>query len=541
MGISLGRHARRTLCAWTLGALTLTGVAAVIAEPVLAQTSGGVLKVSNPANPSSLSIHEEASITTVQSSMAVFNNLVLFDPANKRNSPEAIIPDLAESWAWDASATKLTFKLRSGVKWHDGKPFSSKDVQCTWNRLLGKEEYFRKNPRRIWWDNLKEVTVNGDTEVTFHLERPQPALLSMLASGMSPVYPCHVAAKDMRTAPIGTGPFKIIEFRSNEVVRLGKNPDYWKTGRPYLDGIEMRVIPNRSTRVLALTAGELHMTSTGDISVPVMKDIAGSAPHIVCKLGPTNVSSNVLINSAKPPFDNAKVRRAVMLGLDRQGFIDIMSHGQSSISGVMMALPEGNFGMPKEVIEKITGYGGTLESRQAEARKLMEELGYGPTKRLKIKVSTRDFSSYKDPAVILVDQLNKINFDAELEIIELTIWFGRAGRQDFAIAFNLTGSAIDDPDVTMTENFACKSENNFTKYCNPEVDKLLAAQSAERDPEKRKKLVWEIERVLAEEISRPIYSHGRAAQCMQPHVKGYVRQENSIYNHWRLEQVWLEK
>ncbi len=171
----------------------------------------------------------------------------------------------------------------------------------------------------------------------------------------------------------------------------------------------------------------------------------------------------------------------------------------------------------------------------------MEGLGYGPNKRLKIKVSTRDFSAYKDPAVILVDQLNKIWFDAELEIIESTVWFGRAGRQDYSIAFNLSGMAIDDPDVTITENFACNSDNNFSKYCNPQVDKMLAAQSAERDPEKRKKMVWEIERVLAEDIARPIYSHGRAAQCWQPSVKGYVRQENSIYNHWRLEQVWLER
>ncbi len=522
------------------------GVAVVafasVTLPAAAQKSGGTLRVSNPANPSSMSIHEEASITTVQSVMAVFNNLVLFDPAVARNSPESIVPDIAKSWAWDASGTKLTFTLNTGIKWHDGKPFSAKDVQCTWHRLIDKEPgFFRKNPRRIWWDNLKDVTVNGDAEVTFHLERPQPALLSMLASGMSPVYPCHVAAKDMRTNPIGTGPFKFVEFRSNEAVRLARNPDYWKPGRPYLDAVEHRVIPNRSTRVLALSGGELDMTSTGDISVPVMKDIAASSPQIICKLGPTNVSSNVLINSSKPPFDNAKLRRAVMLGLDRQGFIDIMSHGHSSISGVMMALPEGNFGMPQDVIEKLPGYSGTLEQRLAAAKKLMEELGYGPNKRLKIKVSTRDFSSYKDPAVLLVDHLNKLYFEAELEIIESTIWFGRAGRQDFTIAFNLSGVAIDDPDVTITENFSCKSENNFSKYCNPEVDRMLAAQSSERDVGKRKKMVWEIERVLAEEIARPVYSHGRAAQCWQPAVRGWVRQENSIYNHWRLEQVWLDK
>ena len=137
--------------------------------------------------------------------------------------------------------------------------------------------------------------------------------------------------------------------------------------------------------------------------------------------------------------------------------------------------------------------------------------------------------------------MNKLNFDAELEIIDSSQWFGRAGRQDYSIAFNLSGVAIDDPDVTITENFACKSENNFSKYCNPAVDRMLVAQSSERDADKRKQMVWEIERVLAEEIARPIISHGKAAQCWHPTVKDFVRQENSIYNHWRLEQVWLDR
>ena len=171
------------------------------------------------------------------------------------------MPELAESWAWDAAKTKLTFKLRQGVKWHDGKPFTAKDVQCTWNKLTGKDtDDFRKNPRAIWWQNLKEVTVNGDYEATFVLNRPQPSFLSLFASGYTPVYPCHVSTKDMRTNPIGTGPFKFVEFKRGESVKFVRNPDYWKKGKPYLDGIEWKVIENRSTRILAFVAGEFDMT-----------------------------------------------------------------------------------------------------------------------------------------------------------------------------------------------------------------------------------------------------------------------------------------
>ena len=226
--------------------VTLTFATTSLALPALAQKQGGTLRIYHRDNLPSASIHEEATISTVQPFMGAFNNLVVFDHTKPVNAPETIVPDLAESWAWDAGKTKLTFKLRQGVKWHDGKPFTAKDVQCTWNKLTGKDpDDFRKNPRAIWWHNLKEITVNGDREVTFVLNRPQPSLLSMFASGYSPVYPCHVSTKDMRTNPIGTGPFKFVERKRNETMNFVRNPDYWDKGKPYLNAIEWRIIPNR--------------------------------------------------------------------------------------------------------------------------------------------------------------------------------------------------------------------------------------------------------------------------------------------------------
>jgi len=96
----------------------------------------------------------------------------------------------------------------------------------------------RVDPRKSWYDNLADVTVNGDHQVTFYLKRPQPSFLSLLASGWSPVYPCHVSPRDMRSHPIGTGPFKFAELKPNEVIRVTRHLDYWKPDRPYLDGIE---------------------------------------------------------------------------------------------------------------------------------------------------------------------------------------------------------------------------------------------------------------------------------------------------------------
>src|SRR5260370_6091576 len=208
--------------------------------------------------------------------MAVFNNLVLFDPNEKVNSPDHIVPDLAESWAWNDDKTKLTFKLRQGVKWHDGKPFTSADVKCTWDALMGKGDekldLIRKSPRKIWYINLKDVTTNGDNEVSFNLGRPQPSFLIMLAGGYSPVYSCHVPGRDMRSKPIGTGPVKVVEFKRNESIKLVKNPDYWKQRLPYRDAIDWTIVPNRSTRLLAFGAFEHDRTVDSHGTFPPLTD-----------------------------------------------------------------------------------------------------------------------------------------------------------------------------------------------------------------------------------------------------------------------------
>src|SRR5262249_29738511 len=166
-----------------------------------------------------------------------------FDQAEKQNSLAAVRPELAERWAWDDSGTRLSFVLRPGVQWHDGKPFTARDVVCTWNLLLERSaDKLRINPRRHWYLNLAEVTADGDLAVTFHLKQPHPAFLALLASGFSPVYPCHVPAKEMRQKPIGTGPFKFVDFQPNKHIRLTRNPNYWKPDRPRLDGIEHTII-----------------------------------------------------------------------------------------------------------------------------------------------------------------------------------------------------------------------------------------------------------------------------------------------------------
>jgi peptide/nickel transport system substrate-binding protein len=517
-------------------------LASLGAEPAFAQKSGGILRVHQWDNPPSLSIHEEATYSTVVPMMGVFNNLVMYKQDEPQNSMRSIVPDLATDWSWSEDGTELSFKLRHGVKWHDGRQFSAADVKCTFDLLLGKSaEKLRINPRKTWYRNLEEVTAKGDDEAIFHLRRPQPALIALLASGYSPIYPCHVSPRDMRTHPIGTGPLKLAEFKPNELIRVVRNPDYWKSGRPYLDGIEYTIVPNRSTAILAFTAGKFDITWPYIVTVPLLRDIKNQAPQAICELRTTNGSNNLLVNHDKPPVDNADLRRAMALTLDRKAFIDILSEGQAKIGGAMLPPPEGLWGMPPELLKTLPGYDPDVQKNRAAGREIMEKLGYGPDRRLKIKVSTRNLSSYRDPAVILIDQLKEIYIDGELDTVETANWHAKVTRKDYSVAANGTGGGVDDPDQQFYENYACGSDRNYSGYCNRELDKEFDRQSAEADQEKRKKLVWEIGRKLQEDGARPIIFHGIAATCWQPHVKGLTMMVNSIYNGWRFEDVWLDQ
>jgi peptide/nickel transport system substrate-binding protein len=517
-------------------------IVSLLTAPAWAQKAGGVLKVHHQDSPASMSILEEATYSTVVPMMGVLNNLVLFKQDEPQNSMQTIVPDLATSWSWSEDGTELSFKLRQGVKWHDGKPFTAADVKCTFDLLLGKSaEKLRVNPRKAWYRNLEEVTTKGDDEATFRLHRPQPALIALLASGYSPIYPCHVSPRDMRSHPIGTGPFKFAEFKPNELIKVVRNPDYWKPGRPYLDGIEYTIVPNRSTAILAFTAGKFDMTWPYVVTIPLLKDIKDQAQQAICELRTTNGSTNLLVHRDKPPFDNADLRRAMALTLDRKAFVDILTEGQAKIGGAMLPPPEGLWGMPPELLKTLPGYDPDVQKNRAAAREIMEKLGYGPDKRLAVKVATRNIATYRDPAVILIDQLKDIYIDGELDTVETANWHVKVTRKDYTVALNATGGGVDDPDQQFYENYACGSDRNYSGYCNPELDKQFDRQSAEADQEKRKKLVWDIDRKLQEDGARPIILHGKQATCWQPHVKGLTTMVNSIYNGWRFEDVWLDR
>jgi peptide/nickel transport system substrate-binding protein len=524
----------------SLVAITALLAMIVISHTAAGQKSGGILRTYDPDSPGGMSLLEEATVFAIGPLSGVFNGLTLFDQHVPQNSLASIVPDLATSWSWNADGTELTFTLRQGVKWHDGQPFSASDVNCTWDLRMGTgPQQLRINPGKSFWYNLASVTANGDREVTFRLNTPQPAFPIVLAGAV--IYPCHVSPAQMRQHPIGTGPFKFVEFKPNEDIKVVRNPDYWKQGRPYLDGIEYTIIKDPSTATLAFTAGEFDLTFPYSLTIPLMKNIESQMPRAICEMDTgEGINRHLLINYHKPPFDNPQLRQAMTLALDRKAFVDIVTQGYGQIGGVLQPPPGGLWGLTPEQVRELPGYGSDVEKNRAEARQIMQQLGYGPDKRLNITVTARNLQYYRDPAVLLIDQLKQVYIDGELELVDTPQYFPKIMRKDFTVALNLQTSG-PDPDPTLKLFYGCGSSLNWDGYCNADVDKLIELQSREGDATRRKNVLMEIEHRLAADNARPILFYARGGTCRQPYVKGLTLMANSLFTGWRLEDVWLDK
>ncbi len=536
---------RRSWVILVLGGLALAALVAVGLAPAVAQTpkSGGVLNVSQREDlPQGFAIHETATISTVWPAMPCFSNLVLFDPLKKTESVDTIVGELAEKWSWQDNFRNLVFFLRKDVRWHDGKPFTAKDVKFTFDMVRAAPDAsakLRLNPRKDWYANVEAIEAPDPHTVVFRLKRPQPSLLLMLASGYSPVYAAHVPPASYRTGCTGTGPFKVKEWRKGEFVEYVKNPDYFVKGRPYLDGLKYVVIVERGTRVAALQAGQVDAAFPGETSKTAAEQLKKAVPRLVVTPYSENVNNNIIMNVKKPPFDNVKVRLAVSHAIDRRALIDAVHQGGAMIGASLAPRPHGVWGLIDKDLLALPGLGKPVDDK-AKARKLLAEVGITPQSPLRVEIVTRAIAIYVDMASFVINELKQVGIEATLKQIESAQWHAMATRGDYQIGANLTGIGPDDPDANFYENYGCGSPRNYSQYCSEEAMKMIDAQSQELDPKKRLAMVHAIQKKLEDDAARPMLNWRLDYYTVWPHVKNLIPHQ-SIYNFGRMQEVWLDK
>ena len=502
---------------------------------------GGVLTSMVPEDPpQGFNVHESSTISVVWPSSPCFSNLVIFDPAKRLETAEGLLPELAEKWSWQDNYRNLVFFLRKNVKWHDGQPFTSRDVKFTFDLVREAPESAQKlrvNPRKDWYSNVEAIEAADPHTVVFRLKRPQPGFLTLLASGQSPIFPAHVPIVEQRTRCVGTGPFRLKEWRRNEYVEYVRNPDYFVPGRPYLDGLRYVIITERGTRALALQAGRIDAASPGDITVNIAGQIKTAVPSMVVQEVGSGVVNNILMSHTKPPFNDPKLRRAVSLALDRAAFIKSVANGGGMIGGAMAPPPIGSWGITQK---DLTAIQGPPEAGKTQARKLLAELGYGPGKPLKVDAITRTLASYIDLSGWVIGELKAVGIDVNLKPLDPVQWYNALTRREFTLGIAVSGIGLDEPDAVLVENFTCNSVRNYINYCNEPLGALIEKQSSELDPKKRRAQVADILKRLEAEAARPVVAWLMSPYVHWPHVKGLTA-HHSIYNFGRMQDVWVDR
>ncbi len=507
------------------------------AKPVGQPRSGGELNFVVGAEPPSLDGHRETTFALIHPTAPHYSLLIKFNP---EKYPE-VAPDLAESWEISPDNLTYTFKLRDGVRFHDGSPCTSRDVKASYDRIVNPPEGI-VSTRKVQYSAIESIEAPDPRTIVFKLKYPSAAMLSLLASRWNWIYSADKLAADQRWYEknvMGTGPFKFVEYVSGSHWIGQKNPDYFLPGRPYLDGYRATFIRETSAQVAAVRGGRAQVEFRG-FTPPARDDLVRAlGDQITVQESPWILSLIVAFNTEKKPFDDPRVRKALSLALDRWEGSEALSRITFVKPIGTLVRPGGPFHRPESEMIKLAGFSRDGNAAKEEARRLLREAGVPDGFSFTLK--NRDTPNpYEPTGVFLVDQWRKIGLNVTNLPQENAAYDGDKRSGNYDVSLDFIADYIDEPDVQLAKFIsASRSPANYGRYNDPELDRLYDAQSRETDPRKRNQLVWQLEdRVIDEMVyTFPIIWWQRIV----PHrseLQGYTVTPSHYVNQ-DLTHVWL--
>lgn len=449
---------------------------------------------------------------------------MLYDPLFTFDKDMNVIGNLAESWKFSDDAKALTIILRKGVKFHDGSSFTSLDVKASIERILDEKT---GASARSSLSSITSIDTPDDFTVVLSLKAPNAALPTALtALGTSILSKTWLdSGKDPAKEENGTGAFKLANWETDKVIHLVKNKDFWLAGKPYLDGIEFRIIPDESSIVAALRAKQVDFSVIGDPRIGLQ--ISNDAELQVWKSATLNF--NVLqLNADKDVFKDVRVRQAISCAIDRQEVLDTASLGDGKVTSPATAP---FFAAPLDTLF-------CYKKDEVKAKSLLAEAG-NPTVKFTAMVTTGESPVAVNQAQNIQAQLKKVGIEMEIETLELQIYVDRwlAGDFEAVIAYN---GASPDADVTFYRYWNSTGNLNLVAgWRDPEMDKMLDEARAIPDPEQRKLLYYEIQKKLTEAAPWIWLYTGYNYQVGQTFVKGFTPLSDSSIMY--LRETWLDK
>ncbi|MEO1678181.1 MAG: ABC transporter substrate-binding protein [Pseudomonadota bacterium] len=484
---------------WATAALCALGLifGAVAAS---AQKAGGTLVYIVQPEPPSLASFLSTSGPIGLVAPKIYEGLLDYD--NELN----IVPALAESYDVSEDGKTITFNLRQGVTWHDGEPFTSADVQFTVMEILSKVHPRGPNSFR----EVTSIDTPDEHTAVFNLANPAPYMLRALSAYESPMVPKHLLEgqdprnSDLANNPVGTGPFKFVEWQKGQYIRLDKNEDYWREGLPYLDRVVGRFIPDASTRTAAMENEEVMYGAFGaipNIDAVRLRDTDG---FNVTTDGYAMINPMALIefNTTKPPFDNPALRQAVSIALDREFLIDNIwfGYGKPATSAL-----SSNFSATGLYAEGMPNYAPNSNVEAAIA--VLDEAGLTPNAdgvRASFSLDLIPYGEdWRRAGEYMKQALAEIGVAVDLRYEDVPTWLKRIyADYDFDMNVNYFYQ-LPDPVLGVHRHYGTDQIRqgthfvNSSRYSNPELDALLSAGAQEADAAKRSEIYAQIQEILA--------------------------------------------
>ncbi len=509
------------VCMVVVVAAQATAAAAQTPAPTAAPTvkakTGGTLRIGTNQDAVGLDPHLTNATASTRIIENVYSGLLRF------NEKLEIQPDAAESYTAD-SPTQYTFKLRKGVKFHNGREMKAADVKYSIERIMDDKT---GSPRRSNFAPIDKIEAPDDYTVVLKLKNPYAPLLSILADRTTAIVPKEVVDANggkLDRVAVGTGPFKFVEYVPNTRIKLEKNPDYFLKGLPYLDAVIYQPIPDDTARSTAVRTGAVDM-----IEYAPAKDLAllkADAKITMAGEGNNNVRHLAFNNKVKP-FDNVKVRQAIAWAVDRKAVLD------AAVNGAGTELNAGPFlasfwpGLQQPV----------YKTDLTKAKALLAEAGYPNGFKAKMK-NTPTYAFLGNAGIVVQEQLKAIGIDLEIVSLEWSVFMKDYMAKDYEIM--VSGySAFADPHTVFDTYYVTDRPNNFMNYSNVKFDEIVAKAATVSDQAERAKLYRDAQMILLEDCPMVYLYASNEYEAMQSYVKGYVHYVNG--SHLSFRDVWLDK
>jgi len=518
--------------------LLLAGAALIaVSGAAVAQKRGGELKFAVSAEPPNYDCHANTSFAFIHPVRPHYNTLLKFDPANYPK----VKGDLAESWTVSKDGLTYTFKLRRGVKFHDGSDFSSADVKASYERIYNPPKGVVSIRKGAYSDIASIETPDAGT-VVFKLKASNSAMLSLFASPWDCIYSAAKLKEDSnfpRTNVMGTGPFTFVEHAAGSHWVGKRFENYFEKGKPYLDGFRAIFIRNTAARVNALQAGEVLAEFRGHSPADKDKLVKAIGDKVNVYEQPWCCALVVTFNTQKKPFDDARVRRALSLGIDRWGGAQALSKIALVrwVGGVLR--PGYDLAPTEKELAQYPGFGKDVGAARAEARRLLKEAGVSD---LNFKFTNRNVPMpYTPVGVFLIDQWRQIGVTATHEQLDTKLYQAalRAGNFEAGLDFNC--DFMDEPNLQLQKYLSAdRSPINYGRYNDRTLDELFEKQVRSTSRAERIKYLREFEkRALTEAYTFPtIWWHRVIVNWKQ--MKGW-HMSPSHYLNQDLSEVWLDQ